>query len=273
MAIADLAFLLEARQLAGRLNDPELLLIDLRGQEEHRQGHIPGALALDYAAIIRAEPPVGGLLPDEAQLSRVLAALGLRPVHHVVAYDGEGGGYAGRLLWTLEALGHEGLSLLNGGINAWLDEGFELSREARSPQASDYRAHYRNPEVVADRDYILSRLQNADFVPLDARSPGEYQGSDLRAARGGHIPGAVNLNWTDAIDFDNALRFKPDHELRAMLETLGATPDKEIVAYCQTHHRSSHTYMLLKHLAYPRRRGYPGSWSEWGNDPNTPVES
>jgi thiosulfate/3-mercaptopyruvate sulfurtransferase len=115
-------------------------------------------------------------------------------------------------------------------------------------------------------------LGQADFVPLDTRSPGEYAGIDIRAARGGHIPGAVNMNWTEAMDPGRQLRFKPDHTLRRMLESKGVTPDKEVVVYCQTHHRSAHTYIVLKHLGYPRLRGYPGAWSEWGNSAELPIE-
>jgi thiosulfate/3-mercaptopyruvate sulfurtransferase len=94
----------------------------------------------------------------------------------------------------------------------------------------------------------------------------------VRAARGGHIPGAVNLNWTLAMDEQRQLRCKADATLRALLETIGVTPDKEVILYCQTHHRSAHTYLVLKHLGYPRVRGYAGAWSEWGNDPTLPVE-
>ncbi|MFO1352680.1 MAG: rhodanese-like domain-containing protein [Gammaproteobacteria bacterium] len=97
-------------------------------------------------------------------------------------------------------------------------------------------------------------------------------GIDVRAARGGHIPGALNLNWLEAIDRGRALRFKPDDDLRALLAGRGVTPDKEIMPYCQTHHRSSHTYMVLKHLGFPRVCAYPGAWSEWGNDPALPLE-
>lgn len=270
--MAEPPMLLEPEQLQSHLDNPELLIVDLRSPEAYAQGHIPHAVNLAYADIIRAEPPVGGLLPDAARLSRVLSAIGLTPDKHVVAYDDEGGGRAGRLLWTLDALGHAHGSLLNGGIHAWVAEDRALEQSPVRPTPADYRAEFRNPEVVADRDYIRARLGQADFLALDTRSPAEYQGRDVRAARGGHIPGAVNLNWLEAIDSGRALRFRADDELRALLEGLGVTPDKEIVTYCQTHHRSSHTYLVLKHLGYPRVRGYPGAWSDWGNAPDTPVE-
>lgn len=140
------------------------------------------------------------------------------------------------------------------------------------PALSRYEADIHNPEGIANKDYILSRLGQDDLALLDTRSPSEYAGLDVRAARGGHIPGAVNMNWTDAMDLGNHLRFKPDATLRDMLGNLGITPDKEVIVYCQTHHRSAHTYMVLKHLGYPLVRGYPGAWSEWGNDPHLPVE-
>lgn len=270
-----LPFLIEPDQLQSLLeqNSTDLLIIDMRSPEHYAAGHLPAAVNLSYASIVRTAPPVGGLLPDEETLSSALSAVGMSKDKHVVAYDGEGGGHSGRLLWTLEALGHTRLSLLNGGIVAWQLEGGALEKTPVHAVASDYQAKLENTDVIADKDYIQSRLGQADFQPLDARTPAEYMGQDVRAARGGHIPGAVNFNWVDAIDRERALRFKPDQELRAMLEDLGVTPDKEIVAYCHTHHRSSHTYAVLKHLGYPRIRGYHGSWSDWGNDPDTPIES
>ena len=214
-----------------------------------------------------------GLLPDEARLSEILSAAGLRPDVHVVAYDDEGNGRASRLLWTLDALGHFDYSLLNGGLVAWAAEGREVEAGVVEPSRSTYRAQLRNPDVLADKQYLLDHLDDDNTVVLDARSPAEYAGADVRAARGGHIPGAVNLDWTTAMDRDNNLRLQPPETLRALLKERGITPDKEVVTHCQTHHRSAHTFLVLRYLGYPSIRGYAGSWSEWGNDPDTPVEA
>lgn len=271
-AVPHLPLLIEPEQLQPLLADPTVLIVDLSDPASYAAGHIPGAVHLDYSDLIRAEPPAMGLMPGEAQLSEVLSRLGLTPDRPVVAYDEEGNGRASRLLWTLSVLGHEWVSLLNGGIHAWDAAGGPLEAPFRHPPRSDYRARFANPAAVADRDYILERLGQSDLALLDTRSPGEFTGQDQRAARGGHIPGAVNLNWTDAMDPQRQWRLQPDPVLRAMLEKRGVTPDKEVIVYCQTHHRSAHTYWVLRYLGYPRARGYPGAWSEWGNDPNLPVE-
>jgi thiosulfate/3-mercaptopyruvate sulfurtransferase len=125
---------------------------------------------------------------------------------------------------------------------------------------------------VADAEYILSRLGSPDLGILDSRTPQEYSGQKAFAQRGGHIPGASNLNWLDTMDQGRNLRMKPEAELRAMLDERGLTEDKEIICYCQSHHRSSHAYIMLKNLGYTRIKGYPGSWSDWGNRSDTPVE-
>ena len=127
-------------------------------------------------------------------------------------------------------------------------------------------------EPLADTDYILSRLGDPGLGLLDSRTPQEFSGEKKYSARGGHIPGAAQLNWTDTMDQSRNLRLKPEAELREMLEQRGLTRDKEIVCYCQSHHRSSHAYIMLKALGYPRIKGYPGSWSEWADRADTPVE-
>ena len=268
-----LPLLIEPEQLQPYLAAPAILIVDLCDPVRYAAEHIPGAAHLDYADLVRAEPPAMGLLPTEAQLSEVLSRLGLTPDQRVVAYDDEGNGRAGRLLWTLATLGHEQVSLLNGGIHAWDAAGGLLEAGLHLPPHSAYQARFADPPTaVADKDYLLARLGQPDLALLDTRTPAEFAGLDQCAARGGHIPGAVNLNWTDAMDPQRQWRLHPDPVLRKLLETRGVTPDQEVIVYCQTHHRSAHTYWVLRYLGYPRVRGYPGAWSEWGNDLQLPVE-
>ncbi|OGI42702.1 MAG: thiosulfate sulfurtransferase [Candidatus Muproteobacteria bacterium RBG_16_64_11] len=266
-----LPLIVEPELLERHLGEARLFLVDLCQRDAYLQSHIPGAVHLGYAQIVRAQPPMLGLLPDNASLEQLFSAIGLRRDHHVVAYDEEGGSRAARLLWTLDVIGHPAFSLLNGGLTAWQDEQRPLTDIIAPRPPSDYRID-RADRPLATKDYVLAHLHDPGVVLLDTRSPGEFRGVDKRAARAGHIPGAVNLDWIRAMDVTRGLRFKPAEELRAAFTAVGVTPDKEIVVYCQTHHRSAHTYMVLKMLGYPRVRAYPGSWSEWGNDPDTPIE-
>lgn len=271
MVPALLPLIVEPAELEKHLGMENLLIVDLCRTEIYAQAHLPGAVHLEYAQIVAAQPPALGLLPDAARLSDTLGSIGMRPESHVVAYDDEGGGRAARLLWTLDVIGHARYSLLNGGLHAWLNERRRISAEPVKPARSDYPVRLGN-EVVADKDYVVNRLHDPAVVIVDTRTPAEYRGETRRADRAGHIPGAVNFDWMNAIDQAHSLRLKPLDELMQVLTGLGVTPDKEIITYCQTHHRSAHTYIVLKRLGYPRVRGYPGSWSEWGNSPETPIE-
>lgn len=271
MSDAVLPLIVEAQQLQAHLQDANILIVDLCQPDSYVRQHIPNAVFLDYAWIVAMQKPVMGLLPDSEQLSRVLGAYGISDDVHVVAYDDEGGGRAARFLWTLECAGHTRYSLLDGGLLAWANGGFALSNEIRFPQPATVTVSI-NPEPIADRAYILSRLNDENVVILDTRSPAEYNAMKVFAARGGHIPGAVNIEWTEAMDRNNNLQLKPQQQLQEMLAQQGITPDKTVVCHCQSHHRSAHTYIMLKSLGYTNIKGYPGSWSDWGNAPDTPIE-
>lgn len=266
--------LIEPETLARHPDAGELSIIDISRAKSHAATHIPRAVYMEYAMLVLNRPPIGGLLPDTGHLGRLFSSIGLMPETHVVAYDDEGGGKAGRLIWTLHLLGHDSCSVLNGGIHAWANERYPLEREPTPPPSSDsnYPASLQRPEGLVEADYILDNLGNPEVVLLDARTPNEYSGRKRFATRGGHIPGAVNLDWTLTLDKAKNLRWKPEWELRALFEGIGVTPDREVIVYCQTHHRSSHVYVVLKSLGYPRVRGYAGSWSEWGNLMGVPVE-
>lgn len=272
MTAQALPLIVDSQTLEAALGHDGLVVVDLGSAARYRDGHLPGAVHLDYAALVVNDGPVQGLVPSPRRLGAALAAAGISPETHVVAYDDEGGPKACRLLWTLDLLGHCGMSLLNGGLPAWLSEGRPLDdRRTDGPALADYPA-VPDETRCADRAYILPRLHHPDTVLLDARSAAEYSGHDLRAARGGHIPGAINVEWREVVDRRRESRLRPAAELQDMYRQAGITPDKEIVAYCHSHRRSAHSYIVLKALGYTRLRGYPGSWSDWGNAADTPIE-
>ncbi|MCE5180371.1 MAG: sulfurtransferase [Betaproteobacteria bacterium] len=265
--------ILDSEQLEPRLGEKNFLVVDLCKPEYYASFHVPGALHLDYARLTEQGSMARGLLPDDEHLAELFSSLGLTPETHVVAYDDEGGGKAGRLLWTLDAIGHRSFSLLNGGLQAWHNEGHTGSSKMTAPPAKTaYEIEGKNEKTaVADTPYVLAHLDDPHTVILDVRSANEYLGLTRTALRNGHMPGAVNLDWSFAMDFENNLKLRPKEELEIKLHRLGITPDKEVIVHCHTHHRSAFTYVVLKALGYPRVRGYAGSWSEWGNREDTPV--
>ena len=264
-----LPLVIEPAQLAERLDAPELILVDLTSAARYAEGHLPGARFVDPKSTQLGQPPAPGLLPDKARLEALFGSLGHRPEAVYVVYDDEGGGWAGRFIWLLDVIGHHRYHYLNGGLHAWLAEGRGLSQDVPTP--FEARANLElDSAPSATRDYIESRLGADDLVIWDARSPQEYRGDKALTARAGHIPGAINFEWTAAMDPARAMRIRED--IAEQLLALGISPDKEIITHCQTHHRSGFTYLLAKALSYPRVKGYPGSWGEWGNLPDTPIQ-
>ncbi len=265
-----LPLLIEPEQLESQLEQESVLIIDLSKADNYNKYHIPGAVFLNYSDIVRIDKPTMGLIPSENDLSNSLEKLGVSNNTHIVAYDDEGGGKAARLLWTLDLLNHQNYSLLNGGIFSWANEGYPLNSDTVKPLTSSYKAQL-NDNACATKEFILSKLDSDSSVFFDCRTPEEYQGIKKFAARGGHIPGAVNLDWVHTMNQNNNLRLKSKEELLELLSSLGISSDKEVITYCQTHHRSSHTYIVLKYLEFENIKGYPGAWSDWGNDPDTPI--
>ncbi|MCW8920810.1 MAG: sulfurtransferase [Sedimenticola sp.] len=267
----DLPLIIEPAMLEPLLEESHLLVVDMTKPSTYAQIHIPGAVYLDYGQIIGMRKPAMGLLPQPALLEKCFSDIGIDDTIHVVAYDDEGGGKAGRLLWTLEAMGHTGFSLLNGGLHAWANEGHPVEQAVTPPVPKVF--HAKPTETpVATAEYIMEHLQDGTLGLLDARTPDEYNGNKRFAERGGHIPGAVNMDWMLALDQQRNLRLKSQSELEGLLSKLGLTKDQQLITYCHTHHRSSLTYIMLKSLGFPRVKGYPGSWSDWGNRQDTPVD-
>ncbi len=254
------------------MRDEKLVLVDLQSAEHYANAHIPGAVHLDYARIVVAHGRAGGLLPSAQMFTQVAGELGLSNDSHLVAYDADGGPSAARLIWTLHVFGHCATSLLDGGLPNWVSENRPLERGRNLPPPGDFLAQPANRYVIGC-DELLGRLGDDELAILDARSLEEFQGTKLFATRGGHIPGAKHLEWSDAIDPLRNQTFRSDQVLQQMLDDRGITRRHEVIVHCQTHRRSSLTYVMLKHLAYDNVRAYPGSWSEWGNRRDTPIES
>jgi thiosulfate/3-mercaptopyruvate sulfurtransferase len=245
------------------------LVLDLRPAEAFAAGHIPGAVHLDLfgLSLIDTDPaPLGAFL---WMIEHLLASRGVTTERPVVVYDEQSGMRAARAFWFLEYFGHPEPRLLDGGFGAWVRAGLPVTTVADKPIASEWRGTRVEDRLATWRD-VYERLHRRDVVILDTRSEGEYRGTVVRAKRGGAIPGAVHIEWTRNLDETGA--FKPGPELRALYERAGVTPDKEVVTYCQGGYRAAHTYLALRLLGYPRVRNYVGSWGEWGNREELPVE-
>ncbi len=252
----------------GTLKDKSIVLVDVSSEASYLEGHIPGSLHLLPKDLMAGTAPAPGRLPSEEKLQTLMSSLGITPDSQVIAYDDEGGGWAGRLIWTLEVLGHQHYSYLNGGKVAWKSENLALETKENKAEASQYPIRV-DQSMLVEIPEILQGIDDKNINVWDARSPEEYRGEKVLAKKGGHIPGAINCEWTSMMDPERGLRFRTDAEAR-LLE-LGFTKGRPIITHCQSHHRSGFTYVLGKTLGF-EIKAYPGSWSEWGNHEDTPVE-
>ena len=246
------------------------LLIDLRPPEDFAAGHIPGAVHLDLWGVSLIDTDPAPLRAFMWMIDHLFQLRGVEPSTPVVVYDEQSGMRAARAFWFLEYFGHPDVKVLDGGFGAWTRAGLPVTRDAVAPTQSTWTGTPQERAIATWRD-VEARLGQRDVVILDTRSDDEYTGTLVRAKRGGRIPGAVHVEWTRNLGPDG--RFKPVDELRKMYESAGVTPDKEVMTYCQGGYRAAHGYLALRLLGYPRVRNYTGSWKEWGDREDLPIET
>jgi thiosulfate/3-mercaptopyruvate sulfurtransferase len=250
------------------LPETDTLLVQVTSSALFEQAHIPGAVLIEPAELVCGIPPASGKLPSTAQIAATLSRVGYQPDQRIIAFDDEGGGWAGRLFWTLDVIGHYDWAYLDGGLHAWHAAGLPLAQGASAPVPAEPCEITVDTDPIAEIPDVIAAINDADSVIWDVRSAEEYAGLRSGSARRGHIPGAVNLDWELLKDANRQLRLIDS--LDDVAASLGLLQAKQIITHCQTHHRSGLSYLVGRLLGL-NIKAFHGAWAEWGNDPNTPI--
>jgi thiosulfate/3-mercaptopyruvate sulfurtransferase len=268
MALAEnTEFLVDARWLAEHRSDPEVILVDTRAPADYWAGHLAGARHFDPFPFHHSDTSEGALREFSGQLEWIFSALGISAGATVVCYENDSGMRATRLAWMLDYMSHPAARILDGGLK---NAGGEKLVTASAPYApANFKGTVRE-ETIASRGYIVETLGRAGVQIFDVRSDEEYFGERVRAKHSGAVPGAIHRDWTSSVAADG--RFKAAAQLREEFAQLGLDPQSEIIPYCQGGYRSANAYVALRISGYPRVRNYLGSWGEWGNRDELPIE-
>jgi thiosulfate/3-mercaptopyruvate sulfurtransferase len=270
--------LVSSGDLAAHVRDEDLLVCDCRfaGDAEasrgrYVSGHVAGAIHVYWLDdLSAADTSVTTFLPDAKEAADRLGRLGITHGKTVVAYSDGGNLYASRLWHVLAHYGHDRVALLDGGIEKWEAEGRPLERGTVHPLPARFEPRASGWMRGIGAEEIRQRLEDRELRLVDVRGPAEFSGEQLRAARGGHVPGAILWPWEENLRPDGTMR--DPGEIRARAEAAGLVPEKELVTYCQGGVRAAHAALALCIAGYPRVRVYDGSWAEWGNNPALPIE-
>jgi thiosulfate/3-mercaptopyruvate sulfurtransferase len=264
--------------LADHLGDEGLVVAEVdENPDLYDEGHIAGAIKLHWREDL--QDPVERDLVEKDVFERLMGERGISTSTTLVLYGDRNNWFAAYAYWYLKTYGHEDVRILDGGRQKWIDEGRELTTDVPTPSRTTYRAKDRDESIRAYRDAVRDQIGASGKALVDVRSPQEYAGELIAppgyeqegAQRGGHIPTAESIPWAQAVGDDGT--FKPVDELRRLYEGRGVTPGKEVTAYCRIGERSAHTWFVLSELlGYENVRNYDGSWTEWGNLVDVPIE-
>ena len=275
MAASDV--LVSTQWVAEHGNDPGVRLVEVDvDTNAYNEGHIANAVGWNWT--IQLQDQVRRDIISRSDLEDLLSRSGIANDDTIVLYGDNNNWFAAYAFWVLELYGHRELKLMDGGRKKWLEEKRPTAWAVPTPVRTSYKTKEPNPALRARRDQVVQGVGQNGRVLVDVRSPAEFSGEILAppglsetAQRGGHIPGAANVPWSQAVRDDGT--FKSVAELKALYEPRGVTPDKEVIAYCRIGERSSHTWFALRHLLdYANVRNYDGSWTEYGSMIDVPVE-
>jgi len=246
------------------LDDPNLLLIDTRSFQEYSNGHISNSVNLDLFSFHWIDTSKEGISSFNQQFKKIFSQVGVSEEKTVIFYDNISGMLAARGVWLLEYFSHQNVSILDGGFTKWKNEGYAWDTIPIGYKPTNFSG-VPNSKILASFEYILENLNKITI--LDARSQEEFTGKLVRAARGGHIPTSINIDWKENISEQGV--FKNDENLSELYQL---SKDKEIITYCQGAYRAANTYLVLKKIGFTNIKVYLGSWGEWGNKLELPIE-
>jgi thiosulfate/3-mercaptopyruvate sulfurtransferase len=269
--------LVDTKWVEDHINDPKVRIaeVDYDPTANYVLGHIPGSVLLDWKVDIN-DPVARNILSEQA-CQELLQRIGVNGDTTLILYGDFNNWFAAFAFWAFKYYGCKDMKLMNGGRKKWLEEDKPLTKEIPTYPSGNFESSGPDNNIRVFLRYVSDTLGSK--VLVDVRSPKEFTGEILappeypteHAQRGGHIPGAANIPWAQAVNDDGT--FKSADELSKIYQSKGITADKEVISYCRIGERSSHTWFVLKYLlGYPNVKNYDGSWTEWGNMIDNPIE-